>query len=493
MIGEQRVESGESQKNPDERGMLLASILMVSIFLSVLAFAIINYSTVNLSRTRSRVLLLQAQYASESGADAALAILNNGNTTYTGTSSDVQILNNTPYYKATYSVSVGPGANDKERYITATGKVYVPSNSTTPQYTRSIEVFTQRSSTTVTSSVVSRNVIFIESGVKNLTAKDLRVGGYIFINKNTTNLVAENITVTGQSSWLGRICSILGYGNLVKPSTFSDPSQTKTNITLRGWNCLLGAGPGNTSDASFNVLVNQNNLAPIQSTYIPWGQYMNNTYLNAGDCTDWTSGAFPRNIPIVSGSKKTHYPNSSLGVDGSGICGTGGNLSLNTGQYNLNDNVHIRANLCGTTGCTPTFYNPDNGLSGKPLIVKYVFVEGSINFSSLNTAANSGPIAFIAYGADPGGMAGICPYGGSIYLGNSGTSSAPAAYLLAINGICLDKTKFGSSLALGGLSGKNIFINSNPGTPFDLSLDPSFPTNSIPVDLSWKSVRYRRL
>ncbi len=467
-----------------QQGMIVVSILMVSMFLMILAFAIINFSTVNLSRARSRVLLLQAQYASESGADATLAILNSGNTSYTGTSPDVQVVSNGAAYRATYGVVVTAGSDSKQKYITSTGKVYVPANASSPKYTRKIEIFTQRSSTTTSSSLVGRNILYIESGVKNVTTKDIYINGYIQMNKNTTNLTAENITVVDKNTGAGN-CSIGGTGNLIKPSSFTNPGQTKTNITMGFNNCINP--PGNTSNSNFNVLANQTNLSKIQSTYIPWSQYMDGSYQNSpSGCTDWTSGSFPRDIPSTGNTKKTHYPNSSSGVDGSGTCGTNGNLILGNGQYNIRDNVHVRANLCGTTGCTPTFYNPD-------ATIKWVFVEGTIDFDSINTASGSGPIVFVVYGADPAGISGACPYGGSVLLGNSGTTSAPAAYFLAVNGVCVSKTKFGSANALGGLSAKNIYIDSNPGTPFDLGVDPTFPTSQIPVDLSWKSVRYRRI
>jgi hypothetical protein len=479
----------KSRKN--DNGMVLVAILMISVFLSILAFAIINYSTINLSRARSRILLLQAQYASESGADATVAILNSGNVGYTGTGGDVEILNNAPHYKATYSVTVAPGANDKEKYITATGKVYAPADAATPKYTRQVEIFTQRSSTTASSSLVGRNIIYIESGVKNVEVKDLHVNGYIQMNKNTTNLIAENVVVGGRNTSAGN-CSIGGVGNLVKPSVFTDPAQTKTNIKLAFNNCI--SPPGNVSNADFNVLSNQSDISDIQSTYIPWSQYMDASYLNSpGGCSDWTSGAFPRSIPSAGNSGRTHYPNTSSGVDTSGTCGTGGDLMLGNGQYNILSHAHIRANLCGSTGCEPIFYNPDNGLSGNPLAVKYIFVEGTAHFNELTTAADSGPIVFIINGADPTGMAVTCPYGGAAFLGNSGTSSAPAAYLLALNGVCISKTRFGSATALGGISGKNIYIDSNPATTFDLKMDPAFPTAEIPVDLSWRAVQYRRL
>lgn len=480
----------KENRSADE-GMILAAILMITVFLSVLAFAIINFSTISLSRARTRVLLLQAQYASESGADAALAILNSGNTSYGGTGGDVQILDNAPYYRATYNVSVVAGADDKKKFINSTGKVYVPASASTPKYTRQIEVYTERSSATSSSSIVGRNILYAESGVKNIQAEEIFINGFIHLRNNTTNLIAENITVADKNTGASN-CSIGGSGNLVKPSSFSDAAQTKTNISVAYNNCI--SPPGNVSNADFNVAANQSSISKVSSTYIPWSQYIDGTYANSPTgCSDWTSGTFPRNIPSVSGSKQTHYPNSSSGVDTSGTCGAGGNLNLDSGQYNINDHAHIRANLCGSTGCTPTFYNPDNGQGGAPLILKFVFIEGTVRFNSLNTAANSGPIAFINYGPDPGGMATSCPYGGSFYLGNSGTTNAPSAYLLATNGLCLSRTRFGSTYGLGGVSGKNIYIDTNPGTPFDLAMAPDFPTEQIPVDLSWKSVRYRRL
>lgn len=486
-----RVKHSESKTS--DSGLVLVAILMISVFLSILAFAIINYSTTNLSRARSRVLLLQAQYASESGADAAVAVLNSGNpcTGTTCDANDVQILDNAPHYRATYSITVTPGVDAKKKYITATGKVFAPASATTPKYTRTVEIYTERSSTTASSSLVGRNIIYIESGVKNVEVKDLYVNDYIQMNKSTTNLIAENIVVGGRNTSSGN-CSIGGVGNLVKPSAFTDPAQTRTNIKVAFNNCI--SPPGNVSNTDFNVLSNQTDITAIQSTYIPWSQYMDASYVNStSGCNDWTTGTFPRSIPSAGNTGRTHYPDSSSGVDTSGTCGSGGNLMLGNGQYNILSHAHIRANLCGSTGCEPTFYNPDNGLSGNPLVVKYIFIEGTVHFERLNTAADSGPIVFIVNGADPSGIATTCPYGGAAFLGDSGTSSAPAAYLLALNGVCISKTRFGSSPALGGISGKNIYIDSNPATTFDLKMDPGFPTAQIPVDLSWRAVQYRRL
>lgn len=466
----------------DEQGTILVTILTLMIFLTTLLMAVAVLAGSNVARAKGRVLQLQAQYAAESGADTAIATLNSGNTSYTGTTSDTTVLT-ASLYKATFSTTVATGSTAKERVITSVGKVYTPVTATTPKYTRTIRVTAQRTSTSTASSVVSRNILAIGSAVKNVTAKDIYVNGFITTAKNSTTLTAENITVAGKDTGASN-CSMEGPATLAKPTSFTNSGQTKTNITVAYNNCITP--PGNTSNTNFNVQANQGSVTTIQSTYIPWSQYMGSSYGNANSCNDWTTGTSPRKIPSVSGSKLTHYPDS--GSNTSSSCGTSGDLALGSNQYNITDNVHIRASLCAASACSPTFYNPTSNLY-------FVFVEGTVNFSSVQTASGSGPIAFVVYGADPSSHTKTCPYGGAVYLGQSGstTTSAPAAFFMATNGVCLDGTKFGSSPALGGIVGKNLYIATQSGSPFDLSMNASFPVSQIPLDLSWRAVRYQRL
>lgn len=467
----------------NNQGSVIVSILVITLFLSILVSALIVYATSNLSRSKGRVLTVESQYAAESGADSAIGYLNSDpSASYAGTGgSEITVLSNAQY-KATYSTSVAAGSASNEKIITSVGKVYSPANAVTASYIRRIEVVTQRTSDTVgVTGILSRNILEVQSGVKNIYAKDLYINGYINMNKNTTNLVAENITVGGKNT--GALnCSIGGTGNLIKPASFTNPAQTKTKLTLAYNNCI--SPPGNTSNSNFDVFANQNSISTVQSTFIPWSQYMDSSYTNAGNCNDWTTGASPRQIPSTLNSKKTHYPDSASNVSTS--CGTSGDLALGSSQYNITDNVHIRANLCAASGCSPIFYNPTS-------TTRYVFVEGAVNFNAVTTASGSGPIILIVYGADPASKAASCPYGGAIYLGNTGNTSAPAMYFLANNGLCLDKTKFSTTPALGGLSGKNIYIATNPGTPFDLKLDTTFDSSKVPINLSWHATRYRRL
>lgn len=464
-----------------QKGSVLVSILAVLVFLGTMLLSLIVLANANLQRARGRIMLLQAQYAAESAADSAIAQFNSGNDAYTGTASDVTLLDGNQY-RATYGVSVANGADAKERILTATGKVYSPKTAGTPTHTRTIKVTVQRSSTSTSSAVLSRNILEVASGVKNIRAKDIYIANYIRLNKNTTNLIAENITVGGKYPGAGN-CSISGSGNLVKPASFTNPGQTKTNLLLAFNNCINP--PGNTTNADFNVSANQSVIFPASSTYLPWNNVMDTTYqASPTGCNDWTSGASPRTIPSTGNTKKTHYPDSSSNVSTS--CGTSGNINLGSIQYNITDHVHIRANLCNSGGgCTPIFNNPTSDL-------KFIFVEGVARFAALRTVAGSGPIALVTYGADV--SAGSCPLGSSLYLGKDNIeSNAPDIYLLSTGGVCLDDTKFGANPALGGVGGKNIYISTNSGTPFDLGLDTGFPTEQIPLDLVWRAVRYQRL
>lgn len=466
-----------------QAGSVIVSILVVTLFLTTVIFALLVNAEGSTARARGRILLLQAQYAAESGADAALATLNSGNTSYTGTTSDIQVMTNGTLYKATYGVAVTSGGNDKTKLLTATGKVYAPANATAPSYTRKIEVRAERSTTETSSSMLSRNIIDIGSGVKNIWGVDIYVNSYINMNKNTTNLIAENITVAGKNTGASN-CSIGGSGNLLKPSSFLHAGQTKTNITVGYNNCI--SPPGNTTNSSFNVTANTS-VSTVASTDIPWSQYMNG--YNPGSCTDWTTGGSTRNIPSVNGSKNTQYPDSSNNISTS--CGSSGDIDLGSNTYNITDNAHIRANFCKASACDPTFNNSTGS-------IKFIFLEGTANFQSLHTSAGSGPIVLVTYGADPNSHGSACPStdGDSLYLGQHGNNStvAPALYLLAKNGLCIDQTKFdNTNPSLGGVSGKNLYIAASPGNPFDLKLDPSFPVSQIPIDLSWKAVRFRRL
>lgn len=470
-----------------EKGALLVTVLVIMFFLMTMLLGLMLLASFNLARATERIFLLQTQYASETGADIALTNLNGGTTTAYGFTTEKTILTSGGHYKATYKVKMdnSPTGDNNEKVITATGYLYSPASAATPKYTRTIKVTARRSNSASAASIISRNVVQVASSVKEVLGKDIFVNEYIQLDKNTNELIMENATVAGKNTSASN-CSIGGSGKLIKPATFTNPGQTKTNLQLAYNNCVTP--PGNSSNSDFDVTPNRNDIVKVQSTYIPWNYNMDSSYQNSpSGCGDWTSGS-PRTIPGTGNTKKTHYPD-----DGSGIatsCGTSGTINLGSSTYEIRDHAHIRANLCNDSqSCNPTF----NNTSGQ---IKYLFVEGSINLKGLTTTAGSSPIVFVAYGGDPTDVTGPCPLGGAVYIGKAGsnTVNAPAAYFIAVNGgVCMDGTKFGLTRSMGGVSGKNVYIATNSGTPFDLSFDPTFPVDQIPVNLSWKAAQYQRL
>ncbi len=466
----------------NQTGSIIVSLLIITILLSSFIYGILSLSNATIARSRQRIFVLQAQYAAESGADTAISKLND-DPSYPGNASETTLLDG-DRYRATFDVSVLAGSTAKQRTIIATGNVYVPADATEATYTRTIEVAAEQSSETTSSGLLSRNILHLQSGVKTVTARDVYVNGYIYIQRNTSDLIAESVTVAGRNTGSGN-CSIEGMGNLIKPDSFTDPGQTKTKIRTAYNNCITP--PGNNNTTNFDVSANESNISLVQSTFIPWSYVLDSSYGAAGNCSDWTNSGASLDIPSAGNNKLTHYPDSADGTEES--CGDDGSIDLGSKQINILDHTHLRADLCADSGCQPTFNNPDTGDEN----TKFVFVEGTINFDSLITAPGSGPIVFVSYGTDPASKTSRCPLGGSVFLGNSGNTSAPAAFLLATNGICLDRTRFGSEPALGGISGKNVYISSNPGTPFDLELDPTFPVDEIPIDLSWRAIYFKNL
>jgi hypothetical protein len=472
---------------------MLVSILIVMIFLSSFIYGLLLLGQANMNRAAGRIIALQAQYAAESGADAALAILNNGNETYSG-ASNVTVVTNGSRYKAVYDVTVANGVDGNEKIITSTGKLYQPSTATSASKTRKVRVVAKRSSTSSGSNVLSRNIVHIGASVKEVLANDIFVNQYIQMDKNVNTLIASKITVADRNP-SSSSCSING-GVLEKPSG----ATSKTILKLAYNNCTTP--PGNSSNADFDVNVNQTDIAKIQSTYIPWQYAMSATTQISRSCTEWGSGASPRTIPAGSSTSSPpadqatsyhtiHYADSGSGVDPSCSTVAGlGSLDLGTDvQYNINQNVHIRASLCSNAPCNPIFYNPST-------TTRYIFVEGTINFEQIRNASGSGPIVFVAYGSDPSNLTSVCPEGGAVRVGQQGSrnTSAPQIFLLAANGgLCMDGTKFASNYSLGGVSGKNLYIATNSGTPFDLGLNPNFPISDVPVNLTFKATQFQRI
>ena len=67
-----------------QRGSIIVSLLVIMIFLTITVLSLGTISQTNIQRSVNRILLLQAQYAAESGADIALSYLNEAQPAPTG-------------------------------------------------------------------------------------------------------------------------------------------------------------------------------------------------------------------------------------------------------------------------------------------------------------------------------------------------------------------------------------------------------------------------
>lgn len=487
----------EMRDRRPENGSIIVSILVIMIFLTMTVLSLSVISQTNISRAYQRIYLLQAQYAAESGSDAAVAYINSSTGTYPSSGTEKNLFTYGSKYRATYQATLTDDVvNANKKTVNSIGRVYVPATATTPKYTYKIRVTLDRSSIQSTSSIVSRNSIEIASSVKSVVANSLYVNEYLRANKNSTDLMINDLTVAGKYPDSSS-CSLVGSGNLVRNPSLAAGTKAKIHM---GYNNCMDNPPGNTSDTDFDITANDTSLQKIASIYIPWSYKMNNAdgggAYASGNCSDLLASA--PTIPSTGNARKTHYPDSGAGTVPASACGGSGStpadINLGSKTITVNDNAHIRANLCKASACTPKFINPD---ASKP---KFIFVEGVINFERVTVDSSSpGSIVFISYSTSQTlSNSKQCPSNAAaIRLGKDGSNSliAPKAYLIATNGmLCVDQTKFNDGVkSLGGISGKDIYLSSNSGTSFALTFDPDFPFTSIPLDLSWRASNVKRV
>src|SRR4051812_8546052 len=110
-------------KQTGQDGSIIVSILIITSFLFTVMSGLVVLANSNLVRAKTRIQLLEAQYAAELGADAAIAYLNaDPAASYTGTgATEVTVLRNNQY-KATFLTTVVAGSSSNQKIITSTGK-----------------------------------------------------------------------------------------------------------------------------------------------------------------------------------------------------------------------------------------------------------------------------------------------------------------------------------------------------------------------------------
>ena len=91
-----------------DSGSIIVSILVIMIFLTITILSLAVISQTNISRANQRILLLQAQYAAESGADVVVAYLNSSTEAYADSGVEKKLFKDAfaTNYRATYQATV---------------------------------------------------------------------------------------------------------------------------------------------------------------------------------------------------------------------------------------------------------------------------------------------------------------------------------------------------------------------------------------------------
>lgn len=122
---------------PNQRGMVLVSIIIILPFLIFLTVSFLTLTMTSFSVAKRDQYRTYAQFSADAGADYALYQISEDDN-WAGTSAPIT-LQNSADTKTTYEVTVTDIDND-HKVITSTGKIYSPANQAAPRSTITIKV-----------------------------------------------------------------------------------------------------------------------------------------------------------------------------------------------------------------------------------------------------------------------------------------------------------------------------------------------------------------
>jgi Tfp pilus assembly protein PilX len=122
----------------NERGMVLLTVLMVSLIITFIGLSFADLAIGQYNRTTKNVFSANALQVSEAGAEESLHKINQ-TSTFTGFAETV-FFNNATQGRGTYTSTITAGSGQNEKIITSTGKVYRYNQTTNPVSTRVIKL-----------------------------------------------------------------------------------------------------------------------------------------------------------------------------------------------------------------------------------------------------------------------------------------------------------------------------------------------------------------
>ncbi len=362
----------KSQLKTEEKGVILASILIISFALIIFGTALASLTISQYNRTIKNVSQMNAIQVAEAGIEQTITQLNLSES-FTGYPTDQEFFNDPVQGRGVFQTTVANLGTSNAKTITSTAKLFPYNSSTNPKSTRIIKV-TVVGTGSDGYSVYSGPGGLILGGSANVTNSDLFVNGTITLTgaaKIGTNNQPVNVNVAHQSCPTGNnpgptypvVCtsgqpismaySTNIYGTVCatnQTSTGPNPSgNIKPGVSGLGLkpNCVTPPGS----------IPNYNKAAHVAAVAVT-GAGNNNTYV----CNSWP---FTRNWP--ANLKLT----GNVNVGGSCDVTINGNAYI-TGDFTLGGAAKIR--VAETLGNT------------RPVIL----VDGKINVGgSAQTIANS--------------------------------------------------------------------------------------------------------
>lgn len=356
-------------KTTDENGWFLVSVLVMTMFLTIVGVAIASLVAEEYQHSTLEQYTQNASLAAEAGIEQSVVQLNTNNT-FAGYSSPQVYFNNTTQGYATFTTTITTSSDGKGKIIVSTANVYHSSSSTTPAATRSVKV-----------TVVGTS----SSGYSVLTGP----GGLIL--GGSANITNSNVYVSGTISMSGG----------AQIGTDSNP----VTVNVANDACPTGPSPGSTypqvcTDGSQPISMTQNTA--IYGSVCATGQTStgpNNNIQTGNGGQGLIAGC---TAPVSS--PPTYDRLSQINAVTTTGTGTSNTYTCQTSPYDRNwpANLELTGDVSIGDSCNVT-------INGNVWITGNLTINGSANISVPDSLGTTTPVVMVDGTITVGGSATITP------------------------------------------------------------------------------------
>lgn len=466
--------NSSSRSNSASNGFVLVAVMLLTFFVIIAATVTAQLASSNLRAANIETYRVNAQFATDAGADLAVYEINHGLSTgipWTGTGGSEVIVADEPSYKTTYKATVSDETINglARKRLIVTGKTYSPKTSTVPVSSRTYQIIVRP---------IEAGDFSVVTGVGGLVMQNSSkiIGGSVFVN--------GTITMTG-SSQIGLI------NNPVDVLTAHQSCPLGGGV---GYPSQCGAGNGEPISISNPAWIYGEVRAQNQTT----GSRMSNTGLVAG--VSVTPQALPTHDRTA---QKSNVP---AGDPTRNITGASASCTTNGGSKTWLANTKITGNVTVNKSCVVTVVgdiwitgNLDLSQSGTIKVINGTTVPPVLMVDGTVTAANSSTFASTTTGTPIGfrvityknslNNPDATPTGTDLFNSSSietitiaQTSSGPNTEFYAK----WSKVAIGNSGGIGAVTGQTIHLSNSAAITFGAKV------GGLPTIVGWIIESYRR-